>query len=390
MHLAVVFAGARGPPTRQPGIHAQRRVEGFQRQVEQATGRMPEQQFGGLIGVAHAAVPVEPEDADSAVIETELRQPLRFLGRLAQFDVAACGLQPTFQQAMLTSLPGQHQQAGQQQYAQQQGQASPVADLAPEVDAARLEPLFLQLAELPSRELPQRGVEHRGELGAVAPRSDPQQLRVAQVADHCQSVVFELLRQTSEQRLVDDRVAGLALQYLAQGIGLARRGEHGDIGVVAGKELADRPRPRRGNQLAGMQVFQVDGAWTSAITDDQPRDAQERITVAPQAQPGRRLAQPGCHVDPAFQRRLLQCRLVVEAAPLQPHAEFGGKLFHQLHMESGQAPLTLVIFGIRRAHHHAHPPFGMLFEPGTTGGIQRHGASGKRRGQAEQKKEAQG
>lgn len=139
-----------------------------------------------------------------------------------------------------------------------------------------------------------------------------------------------------------------------------------------------------------MQVFQVDGAWTTAITDDQPRDAQERITVAPQAQPGRRLAQPGCHVDPAFQRRLLQCRLVVEAAPLQLHAEFGGKLFHQLHMESGQAPLTLVIFGIRRAHHHAHPPFGMLFEPGTTGGIQRHGASGKWRGQAEQKKEAQG
>ena len=44
---------------------------------------MPEQQFGGLIGVAHSAVPVEPEDADSAVIETELRQPLRFLGRLA-------------------------------------------------------------------------------------------------------------------------------------------------------------------------------------------------------------------------------------------------------------------------------------------------------------------
>ncbi len=247
MHLAVVFARARGPPTRQPGIHAQRRVEGFQRQVEQATGRMPEQQFGGLIGVAHSAVPVEPEDADSAVIETELRQPLRFLGRLAQLDVAACGLQPTFQQAMLTSLPGQHQQTGQQQYAQQQGQASPVPDLASEVDAARLEPLFLQLAELPSRELPQRGVEHRGELGAVAPRSDPQQLRVAQVADHCQGVVFELLRQTSEQRLVDDRVAGLALQYLAQGIGLARRGEHGDIGVVAGKELADRPRPRRGN-----------------------------------------------------------------------------------------------------------------------------------------------
>jgi len=99
---------------------------------------MPEQHLGGLVGVAHAAVPVEPEDADGAVIETELGQSLCFLGRLAQLDVAACGLQPTFQQAMLTSLPGQHQQAGQQQYAQQQGQASPVPDLAPEVvDSAR-------------------------------------------------------------------------------------------------------------------------------------------------------------------------------------------------------------------------------------------------------------
>lgn len=131
-----------------------------------------------------------------------------------------------------------------------------------------------------------------------------------------------------------------------------------------------------------MQVFQIDGAWTTSITDDQPRDAQERIAVAPQAQPGRGLAQPGSHVDPAFQRRLLQRRLVAEAAPLQPHAEFGGELFHQLHMESGQAPLPLVIFGIRRAHHHAHPPFGMLFEPGTTGGIQRHRASGNGNGVA--------
>ena len=145
---------------------------------------------------------------------------------------------------MLTSLPGQHQQAGQQQYAQQQGQASPVADLAPKVDAARLEPLFLQLAELPSRELPQRGVEHRGELGAVAPRSDPQQLRVARSP----TTAGRRIRAVA----TDERTAARRQPRSwpcppvpAQGIGLARRGEHGDIGVVAGKELADRPGPPR-------------------------------------------------------------------------------------------------------------------------------------------------
>lgn len=167
MHLAIIFARAGSAPARQPCIHAQRRIECFQWLIQQSAGGMPEQHLGGLVGVAHATVPVEPEDADGAVIETKLRQTLRFFGRLAQLDVAAGGLQPAFQHSMLAPLPGEHQQAGQQQNAEQQAETAPVADLAAQINAAGLEPLFLQLTEFPRRKLPQRRIEHGREFGAV-------------------------------------------------------------------------------------------------------------------------------------------------------------------------------------------------------------------------------
>ena len=250
---------------------------------------MPEQHLGGLVGVTHAAVPVEPEDADGAVIQTKLRQTLRFFGRLAQLDIAPGGLQPAFQQAMLMALPGQHQQAGQQQHAEQKTETAPVADLATEVDAAGLEPLFLQLTEFPRRKLPYRRLEHGGKFRAVTPRGDTQKLRVAQITHHRQRVVLHLLRKAAEHRLVNDGIACLGFQYLAQRIALAGRGQHGDIGIVAGEELGDRPRPDGGDQLARVQIFKIDCTRAATITDEQARDTQKGIAISPQPQACRRL-----------------------------------------------------------------------------------------------------
>ncbi len=181
--------------------------------------------------------------------------------------------------------------------------------------------------------MPQRRIEHGSEFGAVTPRCDSQQLRVAQITNHRQRVVLHLLRQPREHRLVDHGIAGLGLQHLTQRIGLTGRGQHGDIGIVAGEELGDRSRPDGGNQFARVQVLQVDGARTAAITDEQTRNAQEGIAVAPQPQASRRLAQARRHIDQALAGGLFQRVFVSEAAPVQAHAEIVRQMLHQLHMK---------------------------------------------------------
>jgi hypothetical protein len=83
-----------------------------------------------------------------------------------------------------------------------------------------------------------------------------------------------------------------------------------------------------------VQVLQVDGARTAAITDEQTRNAQEGIAVAPQPQAGRRLAQARRHIDQAFAGGLFQCIFVSEAAPVQAHTEIVRQMLDQLHMKA--------------------------------------------------------
>ncbi|MDT4845436.1 hypothetical protein FQZ97_794220 [compost metagenome] len=64
------------------------------------------------------AVPVDPENADRAVVDGKLRQAQRVPGRFAQFDFMPCGEQTKLQGIALPTQQEQQRQTDQQQHAE--------------------------------------------------------------------------------------------------------------------------------------------------------------------------------------------------------------------------------------------------------------------------------
>ncbi len=78
-----------------------------------------------MVGVAHMAVPVDPQDADGALIDGKLRQPQRFGTGGARGAFFTGGEQAMLQHTLLAALPEHDRQAGEQQQAQQQAEVLP-------------------------------------------------------------------------------------------------------------------------------------------------------------------------------------------------------------------------------------------------------------------------
>ena len=85
------FTGPRTLPQVEPTIHVQAGLEIDQWPFDQPARRIAEHGFRCAVGVAHMAVPVDPEDADGALIDGKLRQPQRLFAGRAQRNVFARG-----------------------------------------------------------------------------------------------------------------------------------------------------------------------------------------------------------------------------------------------------------------------------------------------------------
>ena len=174
-------------PQGQPAVHAEGRLELLQGTVDHGLRGVAEHLGDRLVGVAHAAVPVDPEDAHRTVVEGELRQAQGLLGHLALGQ----GL-PRFQQALLQppALAPQHaeqEDADRQQQAEQDAQAAPEQGGFAEARLLRRQPALLQLLQLLGRQLAQAGVENGAQLRPVGPGTEAQQLRQADVGNDRQA-----------------------------------------------------------------------------------------------------------------------------------------------------------------------------------------------------------
>ena len=179
-----LLAIARTTPKIQPAVHVQAGLEVGQRTVHELTVGMAEHLFGGAVGVAYAAVPVDPEDAQGAVVDGELGQAQRLLGRLAQLQVAAGAVQPGFQRMLLAPLEEHRRQRAGQQQAEEDRQVLPEPRRLAEARILGLQPALVQLVQGLARQRAQRLVDHHRQFRPVATGRHPQQLRVADIANH--------------------------------------------------------------------------------------------------------------------------------------------------------------------------------------------------------------
>ena len=89
--LSDIVAAARALPQFEPAIHMQTGLEIDQRPIHHRTLAVAEHAFSCVVGVAHVTVPIDPENAYSALIDGELAQTQRLFPRPALVDGFPCG-----------------------------------------------------------------------------------------------------------------------------------------------------------------------------------------------------------------------------------------------------------------------------------------------------------
>ncbi len=92
-------------PQLEPAIHAQVRLEIAQWPLQQLAFGIAEHRLRRLVGIAHVAVPVDPENAHGALVDGELAQAQRLFTALPLAQILSRGRQPVLDLQLLTTLP---------------------------------------------------------------------------------------------------------------------------------------------------------------------------------------------------------------------------------------------------------------------------------------------
>ncbi|MNF50657.1 hypothetical protein D3C84_319580 [compost metagenome] len=240
-------AVARAAPEVEPAIHAQLRLEVRQGPVRQAARCVAEHLFGGAVGVAHMAVPVDPEDAQGAVVDGELGEAQGFLGRLAQLQGVARVQQLPLQATALAAQPGDDGGGGQQQRPQQQAEVLPEAGGFAQARVLGLQPALVELVQVLGRQAAQGDIDDAGQFRPVTPGGNPQQLRKADVPDDRQPGELLLAGQAAELGFVQHRIAHLLGEQRLQGLALAGHGLQVEVGIGGAQVIGYRTGLAQGN-----------------------------------------------------------------------------------------------------------------------------------------------
>ncbi|MCY1347849.1 hypothetical protein D9M69_339720 [compost metagenome] len=384
----LTLAAARAAPQVEPAVHVQVGLEVGQRPLDHLSRRVAEHLLGGAVGVAHAAVPVDPENADGALVDGELGQAQCLLGQFVLRDGLAGLAQALFTGAQAATQHRGEQETEQRQHAEQHREVAPEAQRLAEARLGGLQPALLQTLMLVAGPGAQRAVEDAGELRPVAPRGDPQQLRQADVGDRHQAGELRLARQQGELRGVDHRVLRLPLEHPAQALALALHRLQAQVGVVAAQEVRHRAGAAHRHRLAGAELFEVDAA-AAALAHQQVRHAQVGVGEQPQAQTGRGLRQAGGDVHLAGPQRRVQFSLIGIAVPLQLDPQRLRQPLHDLDVDPGILAQAAVVLRIGRLQQHADPPLAVSVEPGALLVVQLRLERLRQRGQDHQPATAQ-
>ena len=366
------FAVARAAPEVEPGVHAQAGLEVRQGPLDHLAGGVAEHVLGGAVGVAHVAVPVDPEDAHGAAVDGELRQAQGFLGRLAQLHVAARGEQALLQHVALVAQPQRGGQGQYQQQAEEDAEVLPETGGLPQARVLRLQPALVQLVQLLGRQGAQAGVEDAGQFRQVAAGGQAQQLWITDVGQHAEAGELDLAAEAGQVRLVDHRVAGLLAEHPAQGFAVAVGELQLQARVGAAQVVGYRARAAQRHGFEHTQALQLHGAGTVAEADEQARHPQVGVGEQPVAQAGRGLAEPRRQVDFAGTGGTLQFVLVGIDAPLQAHLQRAGDPVEQLDVGAGELLQAPVLLGVGRIQDHADAQLRVRLQPGALGGVQGH------------------
>ena len=333
-------------PQAEPAVHVQAGFEVGQRPVDHRAGRIAEHLFGGRVGIAHAAVPVDPENAHGALVDGELGAPEGLFRRLLLAELQAGIEQAFFQRAALTQQPGEDRRTGQQQRQQHQADVLPQARRLAQARILNPQPAVVQLVELPGRQAAQRRVDQLGQLWLVAAAGHAQEQGKTDIADHRQFAEFLQARQPAELSFIGHRkLAGLVDDLLQGGL-FIRAGPQVEVAEVAAQVGQHRAAAGHADRAAGLQRIQLHGAGLAAFADHQMRHAQVRVGVLPQAQAGRSLQQAGGQVDGAGLEGGLQFVLAGIVLPLPTDPQSLAQPLHQLHVGAGQALLAAVELGV--------------------------------------------
>ncbi|MNO63097.1 hypothetical protein D3C76_537890 [compost metagenome] len=212
-----------------------------------------------MVGVTHMAVPVDPEDTHGALIDGELAQAQRLFAHLALNKAFPRGQQAALQLALLTALPHQRGQGTQQQQTEQQGHVLPEARRLAQARVLRLQPALMQLFQLLGRHCLQATFKYIGQQRPVAPRTDTQQLRQANIADHRQLTELALARQAAELRFIQHGETGLATYHQLQGLTIVGHPLQVEVAVVAAQVIRQRAGHAHRDALLGFKLFQLHG-----------------------------------------------------------------------------------------------------------------------------------
>ncbi|MCY1396527.1 hypothetical protein D9M71_115020 [compost metagenome] len=363
---------ARTAPEVQPAVHVHFRLQRRQRPLVQLAGAVAEHFPGGAVGVADVAVPVDPEDADRAVVEGELGQAQFLFGGVARLDVPLRRPQAPLHRAALALLPGEEGQRQRQQHAEQQAQAAPERRRFAETRVLRLQPALVHAIDLLGRNRAQGQVDHFRQLRQVAAGGDPQQLGIADVGEHGEAGELGVLAETRQLRLVDHGEARLAGEHLAQRRAVALHRAQGQRRIGAAQVFRHRAGPAQRHRFAGAQLLHFHRAAAAALADQQARHPQVGIGKQPVAQAGGRLADAGGEIDAAVAGGPFQRRRAVEDDPLQPGLQPAGEAFQQFHVRPGQLLGAAVLLHVGRFQHHADAQRGVGIEPGALLRVQCH------------------
>ncbi|CAH0213824.1 hypothetical protein SRABI112_02200 [Pseudomonas mediterranea] len=376
-----VLAGPGALPQVQPAIHVQARLEVDQGALDDRTGFIAQHGFGGAVGVAHMAVPVDPENADRALIDGKLGEPKRFLAGGTLGDIFARGAQASLQPTLLTTLPEYDGDTAQEQGQHQQRQVLPEPRGLGQARILGFEPATVQLLQLLGGDRLQPLVDYFGQLRPVPTRSDPQQLRQADVADHHQLGELRLDHEPAQLRLVDHRVASLLAEQQLQGLALHRHTLQIQRRIGAVQVIRRGAGHAYRDPDLGIELFQFHTLGALLLTDNQLRHAHVRIGEQPEPEPTRRLGQARGDIHFTIAQRGLQLRQILEIAPGQLDIQYLAQPLHQLDVGAGQALQASIILRIRRLQDQANPQLRMLCQPLALSGTPLH-AMGRRRGRS--------
>ncbi|MNM54338.1 hypothetical protein D3C81_654600 [compost metagenome] len=207
--LRALLTGPGALPQVQPTVHVQAGLEIDQGPIDDPSGRIAQHAFRRAVGVAHMAVPVDPEDADGALVDGKLGEPQGLFAGGAQGNVFLRGQQALLQVVLLATLPDHDGHATHRQHGQQQAEVLPKPRRLGEPRILGLQPLIVQLLQILGRDRPQCTFDNARQFRFVTERGHPQQLRQADIPHHHQSGELRFDRQASQLRLIDHRISRL-------------------------------------------------------------------------------------------------------------------------------------------------------------------------------------